>query len=63
MGYLVKSGKLKKVPGCSVSWSADEKMLERSVAEIVNQLIQQRQGGATNDTEQEEKHEMMSPSL
>jgi hypothetical protein len=34
----------------------------RHVAEIVHQLIQQGQGGATNDAEQEESKEMMSPS-
>jgi len=60
MGCLAKYGKLKSVLCCSVSWMGEERILVRHVAEIVNKLIQ-GQGGATNDTGQEESHEMISP--
>ena len=49
MCCLAKYGKLKKVLCCSVSWRGEERILVRLVAEIVNQLIQQCQGGATNE--------------
>ena len=58
----VKYGKLRKVPCCSVSWGREKRTLERHDAEIGNLLIQQGQGGATNDTGKEESHEMISPS-
>ena len=60
MCCLAKYGKLKKVLCCSVSWRGEERILVRHVAEIVNQLIQQGQGGATNETQHEESLEMMS---
>jgi hypothetical protein len=59
---LAKHGKLQNVLCCSVSWRGEERTLVRHVAEIVHQLIQQGQGGATNDAEQDESKEMMSPS-
>jgi hypothetical protein len=62
MGCLAKYGKVKKFLCCSVSWRGEERTSVRHVAEIVNQLKQQGQGGVTNDTGQEESHEMISPS-
>jgi hypothetical protein len=62
MGCLAKYGKIKKVLCCSVSWRGEQRKLVRHVAEIVNPLIQQSQVGATNDTGQEESHEMTSLS-
>jgi hypothetical protein len=62
MGCLAKYGKLKKVLCCSASWRGEERTSVRHVAGIVNQLKQQGQGGATNDTGQEESHEMISLS-
>ena len=58
---LGKHGKLQYVLCCSVSWRGEERTLVRQVAEIVHQLIQ-GQGDATNDAEQVESKEMMSPS-
>jgi hypothetical protein len=62
MCCLAKYGKLKNVLCCNGSWRGGERTLVGQFAEIVNNLTQQCQLGATNDAVQEEIHGMISPS-
>jgi hypothetical protein len=59
MCCLAKYGKLKKVLCCSVNWRGEERIFVRHIAETINQLIQQGQGGAKNETKPAESLEMM----
>jgi hypothetical protein len=61
MGCLAEHGKLKKVLCCSVRWMGEKRLFLIHLAENVNQLIHRGRGDATNETGQEESHEMISP--
>ena len=60
MGFLAKYGKFEKVLSCSVRWKGEERPLVRHLVKFVNQLIQQCQGGATDDTGLEQNNEMIN---